>query len=723
MRRRVVSLCLMLLLAFSAVKAQDIGRANMPGAMNPLLPGWFADPTMVKFGDIYYIYATTDNEMLASGAPTVWYSRDFRNWYNHTMDIPSLASVNLRNFWAPDIQVGDDGRYYLYFGNCQAGCKIYGYVSDNPYGPWTKLFEDDTPVIPTNFPRRGFPSLDAQFFRDNDGRIYGYWGTWVHYNGGFAVGELDSKTMDRMLTGENIPLEQTPEPFEAPFMLKRNGKYILMYSSASCHDETYNVRYSYSDSPYGPFTPGANNPILSTNQDKSVHGPGHHSVYQNGDDYYIAYHRHDYPMTRGGMARQTAIDSLIFENDSTIRKVIPSHRGIEHFVKAEVPENIAYMATATATSHYHLRTPDHDYQYLPAYAVNENNATMWKASDNSLPQALTIDLGSVKPVKRVMTHFEFASYYYQYTLQHSTDGRNWKMYADRSANRTSGSPMIDDNDVMARYIRLNVLATEKSGLYAAVWNMKVYSTLFDIPLNLVNKSSSEAPAVRSSRKLLVGFDLNKISYDDPLTALPNIGSAGGSFVKSGEVRVGYDEDEGIKAVEFVKGALTLEGVTVPAQLAWNGSFTVATWVKNPKVGREGGCLVSWCDRREWRLATSYNALFYNSGNYGAMAHLDGHFDMRYKRVPAENEWHHIVVTFDGVLQQVYVNGVPDNYQIMTLASAIERARIILGASDTGENFTGFMASMRMYDYALTAKEVQKLMKQTRPKRVKGPAAR
>ena len=307
----------------------QIGLSSQsPDAGNPLLPGYFADPTIVEFDGIYYIYATTDNEMLASGAPTLWYSRDLLNWYNYTLDIPSLESINLRNFWAPDIVKGDDGRYYLYFGNCQAGCNIYGYVSSTPVGPWTKLHQDDTPVIGSGFPRRGFPSLDAQFFRDDDGKIYAYWGTWVHYNGGYAVGELDSKSMSRMINGKNIPLEQTPEPFEAAYVLKHKDKYILMYSSASCHDASYNVRYSYADNPYGPFTPGDNNPILSTNADQSVHGPGHHSVLKQGEDYYIVYHRHDYPMTRGGMARQVCIDSMIFENDSTIRKVIPSHRGI-----------------------------------------------------------------------------------------------------------------------------------------------------------------------------------------------------------------------------------------------------------------------------------------------------------------------------------------------------------------------------------------------------------
>lgn len=33
---------------------------DAPGAMNPVIPGYFADPTVKKFGDTYYVYATTD---------------------------------------------------------------------------------------------------------------------------------------------------------------------------------------------------------------------------------------------------------------------------------------------------------------------------------------------------------------------------------------------------------------------------------------------------------------------------------------------------------------------------------------------------------------------------------------------------------------------------------------------------------------------------------------
>tara|TARA_R110002049_G_scaffold38978_6_gene120448 strand:- start:39943 stop:42111 length:2169 start_codon:yes stop_codon:yes gene_type:complete len=700
-----------ILLYFIVISCNQKPSASIaPYSGNPILPGYYADPTIKKFGDIYYIYATTDNEMLASGAPTVWYSKDLQNWYNYTMEIPHFTSMPITNFWAPDI-IEQEGKYYLYFGNCEIGCNIYGYVSDTPIGPWTKLDENDTPVISNGYPRKGFPSLDAQFFTDTDGKVYGYWGTWVHYNGGYAVGELNTKTMKDMVNSKNIPLEQTPKPFEAAYVMKKGDKYILMYSGDSCHDETYKVRYSYGDSPYGPFTEGANNPILSTNEDQSTHGPGHHSVLQEGDDYYIVYHKHDYPMTRGGLSRQVCIDKMIFENDSTIKTVVPTSKGIENIIKSDVPENIALNAIAKASSYYHLEYNNYDYK--PEFATDNNNATMWKAGNNTLPQDLTIDLGFVQKIKRVMTQFEFASYYYQYTLKYSMDGENWEMYSDKSNNQTSGSPMIDDKNVKARYIKLTVTGTEKTGLYAAVWNVKVYGSLFEIPLKLENKKSNIAPAVRSKNDLLVDIDLHEVTKDEPLETIANKGSVGGVFTKKGDMSIETD-DEDVKAIKFTKGALILNK-PVPKGLAWNGSYTIATWVKNPEVAKDGEILASWCDRHEFRLANSYNALAYNSGHYGAAPHLDGHFDMKYNKVPEANQWHHIVLTFDGVVEKIYVDGVLDNSQNMLLSSAIDNAKIIIGASDIGENYTGYMASLKMYDYALTEGDLKKLMEMTNPK--------
>lgn len=690
----------------SCVKKEKVKEPEM--ISNPVLPGWFADPTIKKFDDIYYIYSTTDNEMLASGAPTVWYSRDLRNWYNYIMEIPSLNAVTLRNFWAPDIVEGDDGRYYLYFGNCQVGCHIYGYVSDTPVGPWEKLNEDDTPVIAHNYPIKGFPSLDAQFFKDADGTIYAYWGTWVHYNSGYAVGALNRENMDEISNARNIPIEETPNPFEAAYMMKKGDKYILMYSAESCHDETYKVLYAYADNPYGPFTPGKNNPILQTNADGTVHGPGHHSVLQNDNDYYIVYHKHDYPFTTGGMARLVCIDSMVFENDSTISTIVPTQQGIQPFIESETPENIAFGAKSTASSSYHLQSPEYDYHYKPEFACDDNNATMWKAADNSFPQSLVLDLGQKRKVERITTQFEFATYYYQYQIEYSTDNRNWQIFADRSENKVPGSPMIDDNNVEARYFKLTVLASEKTGIFAAVWNIKLYREQFELPLCLKNKPSENEVGAASSKSRLVDFNLNMEPVADNFDRLPNTGTLGGVLIKSGDVQIVQDTETRVKAVDFRKGALTLEEIHVPRNLEWNGAFTIAAWVKNPEISDRDECLASWCDRTEFYLANSYNAVHYNRSNYGAVAHLDAHFDMPFKSLPEANKWHHIVVSFDGVVEKVYVDGNLNNAQNMLLSSSVKNAKIRIGASDVGEYYTGLMSSFALYDYSLTEEEIAQL---------------
>ena len=73
---------LMLLAATSCtttVKEDTSVKWNTPGAGNPLLPGYFADPTIKKFGDTYYIYATTDGTGNGYGPAQVWMSKDFVN--------------------------------------------------------------------------------------------------------------------------------------------------------------------------------------------------------------------------------------------------------------------------------------------------------------------------------------------------------------------------------------------------------------------------------------------------------------------------------------------------------------------------------------------------------------------------------------------------------------------------------------------------------------------
>jgi xylan 1,4-beta-xylosidase len=113
----------------------SFAQYNKAGNGNPLVPGYFADPTIKKFGDTWYLYATTDGIKLASGDPQVWVSKDFKNWYNYKIELPNRKTEDV---WAPEVVQGSDGRFYYYYSSCRGqvgGCNIYGYVSNTPIGP------------------------------------------------------------------------------------------------------------------------------------------------------------------------------------------------------------------------------------------------------------------------------------------------------------------------------------------------------------------------------------------------------------------------------------------------------------------------------------------------------------------------------------------------------------------------------------------------------------
>ena len=95
-----------------------------------------------------------------------------------------------------------------------------------------------------------------------------------------------------------------------------------MYSDGKCTTETYKVRYAKSDNPFGPFTEGKNSPVLTTSEDRSTLGPGHHSVFTEAGQDYILYHR--ITDNSDKLYRELAIDSLNFSNDE-IEVVRPSN--------------------------------------------------------------------------------------------------------------------------------------------------------------------------------------------------------------------------------------------------------------------------------------------------------------------------------------------------------------------------------------------------------------
>ena len=482
------------LLSMAAQKAH-----NAPSAGNPVIPGYFADPTIRKFSDTYYLYATTDGTGNGYGPAQVWVSKDFVNWKNIVMNWPTTEVV-----WAPDVVQQPDGTFRYYY--CEP-CNINIGESTSPVGPWKNILgKDDAVMVPDRYVHNVI-TLDPQLFRDDDGSEYLYFTTWGIYKGfGCGVAKLNDGnwrncsvsdgngepvsviqdargwnenapfpiTADKFFSEKRlIPNTELKEIFEAPFVFKRNGVYYFTYSSGSCHDHTYRVQYATSTKgPMGPFE--YKGCILETNADHTVHGPGHHSILEQDENYYIVYHRHNLPRSVHGFNRQICIDEMKFDVNGNILPVVPTHeaQGVKVFRDAKF-QNLAFCAKVTASSYY-------DEWFKPEYAVDDNNSTLWKARNTNWGKGqhkdewLQIDLGKPMKFSEVWTQFEYATFFYQYRIETSLDGKKWTLYADRTSNTMQGSPMIDKGAIKAQYVRITITDTQKNGHMPAIWNVKVW---------------------------------------------------------------------------------------------------------------------------------------------------------------------------------------------------------------------------------------------------------
>ena len=444
-------------LLLGAVSGFARKKHDTPGTGNPVIPGYFADPTIKKFGDTYYMYATTDGSGAGFGPAQVWTSKDFVNWTLMPMNWPDSHWI-----WAPDVIRHTDGRYYYFY--CQP-CIIHCGVSETPRGPWKHILgESEAALVPDRFETNAI-TLDGQTFVDDDGSVYLYWGTWGIYKGfGCGAGKM-TPDLKGFTETRLIPNTEAGDFFEAPFVLKRNGIYYFMYSSGSCHDHTYRVQYATSDHPLGPYE--YKGCILETNEDGTVHGPGHHSILKEGDDYYIVYHRHDNPHSNRGFHRQLCMDKMEFAADGSIRKVIPTHKGVGALAPSVVKsENLALGAGVRASSCY-------DDNFRAEYAVDDNNGTLWRPRGMG-QEWLEIDLGSSREIQTVWTQFENGTQFFQYLLETSVDGKHWSVFADKRNNHLAGSPMVDFGKAEARYVRLTFTGGQKNGFGGAVWNVKVF---------------------------------------------------------------------------------------------------------------------------------------------------------------------------------------------------------------------------------------------------------
>lgn len=234
---------------------------------NPILPGWYSDPSICTNGEGDY-YLVTSTFTYYPGVP-VFHSRDLVNWKQtgHVLTRPSqLQNLEKQHvsggIFAPDIAYNPANKTY-YMITTNVGSGNFFVKTQNPAGEWS-----DPVMLPE------VQGIDPAFFFDEDGRAYivnndDAPDNAPEYPGHRTVRivEFDTAT-DRCIGERKIIVNKGVRPqdkpiwCEGPHIYKIKGKYYLMTAEGGTSTWHSEVIYR-GDSPMGPFTPWEGNPILT----------------------------------------------------------------------------------------------------------------------------------------------------------------------------------------------------------------------------------------------------------------------------------------------------------------------------------------------------------------------------------------------------------------------------------------------------------------------------
>ncbi|MFT2009586.1 family 43 glycosylhydrolase [Pontibacter sp. 13R65] len=303
--------------------AEDSNAAASSSATyaNPVLPGDYADPSVVRVGDDYWATATS-----SEWAPLfpLLHSKDLVNWETVGHVFPeSMPEWAEAHFWAPEI-AHENGKYYIYYTAKKKGGNLCVGVASAPSatGPYT----DHGPLI-----CQEVGSIDGFEIRDEKGDLYLVWKEDGNSRGLPTPIWAQRMNEERTaLTGEMFEMfRNDPNTWEGGLvegsaLIRKNGYYYHFYAGDACcgRECTYGIGVARAKTLQGPWVKYAENPIMRKNDDWKC--PGHGTVVtdKNGQDYmlYHAYSTHAsvYP------GRQGMLDKIVwgengwpsFENDS-----------------------------------------------------------------------------------------------------------------------------------------------------------------------------------------------------------------------------------------------------------------------------------------------------------------------------------------------------------------------------------------------------------------------
>lgn len=345
---------------------------------NPVLPGFYPDPSAIRVGDDYYL--VTSSFEYFPGVP-IFHSKDLVNWrqLGHVLDRPSQLDLDgampSKGIWAPTIRY-HDGVFYMIttFVANDLECRNFYVTATDPASSWSDpVWLDDA------------PGIDPSLLFDDDGKVY-YTGNRRPPEGQQYAKEMDIWLQELdvasgRLVGPKISLWRgalkVAHAQEGPHLYKIGGMYYLTIAEGGT-GHTHAITIARSDSPTGPFEGYKGNPILThrhLGRGYPIVNVGHGELIetQNGDWWMVCLASRPYGGYYRNLGRETFLVPVAWEDGWPV--VNPGKGVVEPVGEApdlpETPWPAAaarddFDAPALAPCWNFIRTPRSDYWSLEA---------------------------------------------------------------------------------------------------------------------------------------------------------------------------------------------------------------------------------------------------------------------------------------------------------------------------------------------------------------------
>lgn len=230
---------------------------------NPILPGFYPDPSIVKAEEFFYLICSSFEYF--PGVP-IFRSRDLIHWEQIGNVLDRVSQLNLTDqkssdgIFAPALRY-HEGKFYMITTDVRGIGNFY-VTATNPAGPWSD---------PIRIPYGG---IDPSLFFDEDGKVYVTAQQGADYNSHAIQYEINIETGEALTEPQVVWYGDGGPWTEGPHLYKINGMYYMMSASGGTAKEHREI-IGRSNNPYGPFERYPEPILTHRNLDHPIQYLGH----------------------------------------------------------------------------------------------------------------------------------------------------------------------------------------------------------------------------------------------------------------------------------------------------------------------------------------------------------------------------------------------------------------------------------------------------------------